>query len=392
MDDRPEHPDPPPPNPSNSEEAETATSEDLLEIDPVPLPPPSMIGQKIGDCTIKRVIGSGGMGTVYEAIQHQPRRRVALKMMKRGIASPSALRRFKFEIQLLGRLRHPGVAQVYEAGTHDDDTGGGGVPYFVMEYIPNAKTITEYAVEKKLDIRDRLALFAMVCNAVQHGHLKGIVHRDLKPGNILVDTLGQPRIIDFGVARSTDSDMAVTTLGTQVGQLIGTLQYMSPEQCESDPSDIDTRSDLYSLGVILYELLTGMPPYKVVGMAIHEAVRVVQEHEPTKLSTIDRRLRGDIQTITLMALEKDRDRRYQSATALEEDILRYLAGDPIAARRPSTWYHLKSFAKRNSAAAAAIVITFGILAVAVVAILVFAVSEASQRRIADEAKIGRAHV
>ena len=162
---------------------------------------------------------------------------------------------------------------------------------------------------------------------------------------------------------------------------------MSPEQCESDPSDIDTRSDLYSLGVILYELLTGIPPYKVVGMAIHEAVRVVQEHEPTKLSTIDRRLRGDIQTITLMALEKDRDRRYQSATALEQDILRYLAGDPIAARRPSTWYHLKSFAKRNSAAAAAIVITFSILAVAVVAILVFAVSEASQRRIADEANV-----
>jgi hypothetical protein len=166
MDDRPEHPDLTPPNQPPPEEAETATSEGLLEIDPQLLRSPSLIGQTIGDCTIKRIVGTGGMGTVYEAIQKQPRRLVALKMMKRGITSPSSLRRFNFEIQLLGRLQHPGIAQVYEAGTHNDAADGDSLPYFVMEYIPNAKTITEYALEKQLNIRERLNLIAMVCNAV----------------------------------------------------------------------------------------------------------------------------------------------------------------------------------------------------------------------------------
>ena len=216
------------------------TTEEAISLAPSPgsMSDP-LIGTKIGSCTLKRIIGSGGMGTVYEAVQEQPRRRVALKMMKRGITSRSATRRFEFESQTLARLKHQGVAQVYEAGTHDD--GSGGVPYFVMEYIPNAKTITEYVNERKLGTKDRLTLFSKVCDAVQHGHLKGIVHRDLKPANILVESSGQPKVIDFGVARGTDSDMVVTTLQTDVGQLIGTLQYMSPEQCDADPSDIDAR-------------------------------------------------------------------------------------------------------------------------------------------------------
>ena len=320
-------------------------------ISPAPSPGSSsdpLIGTKIGSCTLKRIIGSGGMGTVYEAMQEQPRRRVALKMMKRGITSRSATRRFEFESQTLARLKHTGVAQIYEAGTHDD--GSGGTPYFVMEYISNAKSITDYANGKKLGTRDRLKIFSKVCDAVQHGHLKGIVHRDLKPGNILVDTTGQPKIIDFGVARSTDSDMAVTTLQTDVGQLIGTLQYMSPEQCDADPSDIDIRSDVYALGIILYELLAGRPPYDLRQLAIHEAVRIIREEEPAKLSTIEKRLRGDVETIAMKALEKDRSRRYQSATALEQDILNYLSDKPISARPPSTADHLVRLIKKYKVA------------------------------------------
>ena len=353
-------------------------------ISPAPSPLSSadpLIGTKIGSCTIKRIIGSGGMGTVYEAVQENPRRRIALKMMKRGITSRSATRRFEFESQTLARLKHQGVAQIYEAGTHDD--GSGGVPYFVMEYVASAKTITQYADDKKLGTRDRLALFSKVCDAVQHGHLKGIVHRDLKPGNILVDSNGQPKVIDFGVARSTDSDLAVTTLQTDVGQLIGTLHYMSPEQCEADPLDIDARTDVYALGVVLYELLIGKTPYHIHRMAIHEAVRIIREEEPTKLSTVDRHLRGDIETIAMKALEKDRDRRYQSATALEEDIQHYLSDEPISARPPGAIDYLKRFARKHTAAAIGIAAVFVVLLGSVVAISIYAVEAERQRVVAE---------
>ena len=239
------------------------------------------IPKRIGQYRIKRAIASGGMGTVYEALQEKPRRTVALKLMRAGIASRSALRRFEYESQLLARLRHPGIAQVYDAGTHRD--GEVTVPYFAMEYIVGAKAVTDYVKDKKLGTRERMKLFAEVCEAVHHGHQKGIIHRDLKPSNILVDSSGQVKIIDFGVARCTDSDMAVTTLQTDVGQLIGTLQYMSPEQCAADPHDIDTRSDVYALGVVFYEMLCERLPYELKGAALHEATRVIREQEPTKL-------------------------------------------------------------------------------------------------------------
>lgn len=300
---------------------------------------------QIGPYRVLRVIGRGGMGVVYEAEQPKPQRTVALKLIRAGIASRSALRRFEHESQLLARLRHPGIAQVYDAGTHSD--GEATVPYFVMEYIPNARTIVEYANEKKLGTRDRLKLLATVCDAVHHGHQKGIIHRDLKPGNILVDSSGQIKIIDFGVARSTDSDMAVTTLQTDVGQLIGTLQYMSPEQCEANPNDIDTRSDVYALGVILYQLLTDRMPYDVSRAAIYEAIRVIREQEPDKISSYNRTLRGDVETIAKKALEKDRDRRYQGASELSADIGRYLNNEPISARPPSLAYQLRVFTRRN---------------------------------------------
>jgi serine/threonine protein kinase len=294
--------------------------------------------RRIGNYRIRRIIGSGGMGTVYEAMQDHPRRAVALKVMRPGMTSRSALRRFEYESQILGRLRHPNIAQVYEAGTHDE--GGGPVPYFVLEYIPNARSITDYANAKGLSARQRLELFAKVCGAIHHGHQKGIIHRDLKPGNILVDANGEPKVIDFGVARTTDSDLAVTTLQTDVGQLIGTLQYMSPEQVEGDPHAIDGRSDVYSLGVVLFELLSDKLPYDVSGAAVLEAARIIREDPPTRPSTVDTRLRGDLETIVLTALDKDRSRRYQTAHDLLQDIARYLRDEPIVARRPTVWYIL----------------------------------------------------
>lgn len=305
-----------------------------------------MVGRRLGPYSIKSVIASGGMGTVYEAVQQQPRRIVALKVMKRGISSKSALRRFEYESQILARLRHPGIAQIYEAGVHEDQSDE-PVPFFAMEYIPAALSITQYADEKKLGTRERLELFAKVCEAVQHGHGKGIIHRDLKPSNILVDSSGQPKVIDFGVARSTDSDLAVTTSQTNIGQLIGTVQYMSPEQCLADPNDLDIRSDVYALGVVLYELLCGQVPYDVSKVAVYEATRVVREATPPRPSTINRQLRGDVETIVLKALEKERARRYRSAAELGVDLRHYLNNEAISAQPPSLAYQVRVFARRN---------------------------------------------
>jgi len=320
----------------------------------VPDGPDPLIGQNIGSYRIKSVIAAGGMGTVYEAEQQQPRRIVALKVMSRYAASRSARRRFQFESQILAHLRHPNIAQVYEAGMHSDPNrdreGAGttpGVPYFAMEYIPDAKIITQYTEENKLATRDRLRLFAKVCDAVHHGHQKGVIHRDLKPANILVDPGGEPKVIDFGVARATDSDITLATMQTDIGQLIGTVQYMSPEQCDADPHEIDTRSDVYSLGVVLYELLTGALPYDANGSTIVQAAQIIKERAPEPLSRVDRKLRGDVETITLKALEKDRGKRYQSAAALAEDIRRFLNREPIEARPPTTWTRAVRWAARN---------------------------------------------
>ncbi|MHC4427946.1 MAG: serine/threonine protein kinase [Planctomycetota bacterium] len=327
--------------------------------DAAPDRPDPLIGQRVGSFHLKQVIAAGGMGTVYEAVQERPHRTVALKVMKRNIASRSALRRFQLEAQVLGRLRHPNIAQVFQAGMHDE--GYGGVPYFAMEYVPGAKSITEYASEKKLGTRDRLRLFAKACDAVHHGHQKGIIHRDLKPANILVDSAGEPRVIDFGVARATDSDLSVTTQQTYVGQLLGTMQYMSPEQCDADPHDLDTRSDIYSLGVVLYELLTGEPPYDASSSTIYEATRAIKEQAPRKLSSINRKLRGNVETITLTALEKDRDRRYQSAAGLARDIRRHLNREPIEARPPTIWTRAIHLAARHPVVTTALG-SFGIAA------------------------------
>lgn len=327
------------------------------------MPEPSKVAamgmpSEIGRYKILGIIGSGGMGHVYEAMQEAPRRRVALKVIKGGAASDMALRRFEFETQILAKLHHPNIAQIYEAGTWKSPDGD--VPFFAMEYIPGRRGIIEYATKRDLSIRDRLTLFTKVCEAVHHGHQKGVIHRDLKPDNILVDTNGEPKIIDFGVARATDADLAVTTMQTTMGQLIGTLQYMSPEQCDADPDRIDTRSDVYALGVILFQLLSGKLPYNLHRQAIHEAVRVIKEQRPDSMSTMSSTLRGDVDTIAMKALEKDRNRRYQSAAELANDIGHFLNSEPIEARPLSISYQLHLFTKkykRTCMAVIALVIT-----------------------------------
>ena len=316
----------------------------------------------IGRYRILRLIGEGGMGAVYEAEQDHPRRTVALKIIKSGMASPELLRRFEQESQALGRLQHPGIAQIYEAGTVD--TGFGPQPYFAMEFI-RGQSPREYAEANHLNARDRLQMMVKICDAVHHAHQRGLIHRDLKPGNILVDETGQPKILDFGVARVTDSDSRATQQ-TDMGQLIGTLAYMSPEQALADPLDIDTRSDVYSLGVILYELLSGRLPY-TISKKVHEAIQAIREEDPARLSTSNRTFRGDIETIVAKALEKERERRYASAAEMAADIQRYLNDEPIIARRPSASYQLQKFARRNKAFVTGVAAVFVVLVVGLAA-------------------------
>ena len=316
----------------------------------------------IGRYRIVRLLGEGGMGAVYEAEQDQPRRRVALKVIKTAWASPDLLRRFEQEFQTLGRLHHPGIAQIYEAGTAD--TGFGFQPFFAMEII-HGKSLGEYAHARHLNTRQRLVLMIQICEAVQHAHQRGIIHRDLKPGNILVDENGQPKILDFGLARVTDSD-AQATRQTDIGQLLGTLAYMSPEQVLADPLALDTRSDVYALGVILYELLAGKLPYQLT-RHLHEAVQTIQQVDPIPLSTVSREYRGDIETIAARALEKDKARRYASAADLAADIRRHLEDQPITATPPSTTYQLQKFARRHKALVAGTAAVLVVLVAGVVA-------------------------
>lgn len=318
-------------------------------------------GTRVGEYTVEGVLGRGGMGTVYIARQERPRRTVAIKIIRRSVSSQSLVRRFEHEADVLGRLHHPGIAQIYEAGASVIDPGQPAQPYIAMELV-RGPALSVFADQQRLGTPAKLELLAKVCDAVHHAHQRGVIHRDLKPGNILVDESGQPKVLDFGVARAVDADLRVTTLQTSVGQLIGTLPYMSPEQVLADPAEVDTRSDVYALGVVLYQLLTGRLPLDLKSRSIPEAARLIRDESPVRLSSVSKLFRGDIDTIVSKAMEKAKGRRYQSAADLATDIRLHLGGRPIQAKHDSALYVLRKQMNRYKGFVAAGVV--GLLSLA----------------------------
>jgi serine/threonine protein kinase len=345
----------------------TGTTDDRPGTPPVaPVGP----GSRIGPFKILQTLGEGGMGVVYSAEQEKPvRRRVALKVIKVGMDSDQVIARFEAERQALALMDHPHIAKVLDVGTTDS-----GRPYFAMELIKGIP-ITQYCDEARLTTDERLRLFIPVCEAIQHAHQKGVIHRDVKPSNVLVTLVeGKPvpKVIDFGVAKAVDQRLTERTLFTQVGMIVGTLEYMSPEQAELSGMDVDTRSDVYSLGVMLYELLTGSTPLqreRLRRAGYAEIVRQIKEVEPPKPSTrlgtsgksltaialkrraepsrLAKMVRGDLDCIVMKALEKNRTRRYETANGFARDIARYMDGEPVEACPPSASYRLRKLAARH---------------------------------------------
>jgi tetratricopeptide (TPR) repeat protein len=371
-------------------------------------------GMTIGRYKLLELIGEGGFGVVYMAQQEEPiRRRVALKIIKLGMDTKQVIARFEAERQALAMMEHPNIAKVLDAGATDT-----GRPYFVMELVKGIP-ITEYCDKNNLDTRQRLELFIEVCRAVQHAHQKGIIHRDIKPTNVMItqrDGTPVPKIIDFGIAKATQARLTEKTLFTEYHQFIGTPEYMSPEQAEMGELDIDTRSDIYSLGVLLYELLTGGTPLdgeRLRSSAYDEMLKTIRETEPPKPSTrlntlgdalsdvarhrhvepseLCRLLTGDLDWVVMKALEKDRTRRYETANELAQDVERHLRDEPVVAGPPGAVYRLRKFIRRNRALVTSVAVVLVVLMAGIVASTIFAVGQARARAEAErQVKIAQA--
>src|SRR6266404_3894262 len=359
------------------------------------IPSQERAGTVIGQYKLLQQIGEGGMGTVFMAEQITPvQRKVALKIIKPGMDSKQVIARFEAERQALAVMDHVNIARVFDAGeTPPTYAGGSPRPYFVMELV-HGVPITKYCDDNHLTPRERLELFVPVCQAIQHAHQKGIIHRDIKPSNVMVtlyDGKPVPKVIDFGVAKATEQKLTERTLFTQYGTMVGTLEYMSPEQAEMSGLGADTRSDIYSLGVLLYELLTGSTPLtrqRMKEAAYAEILRMIKEEEPPKPSTrlsdsgealasisaqrkmepakLTKLVRGELDWIVMKTLEKDRNRRYETANGFAADVQRYLNDEPVQACPPSAGYRLRKFVRRNKRALAmAVVLAAALLAVMV---------------------------
>ena len=341
-------------------------------------------GTVIGPYKLREQVGEGGMGIVFVADQERPvRRKVALKVIKAGMDTKEVVARFSAERQALAMMDHPNIAKVFDAGCTTSQR-----PYFVMELVRGIP-ITEYCDKKKLTIEQRLRLFIQVCEAIQHAHQKGIIHRDIKPSNVMVtehDGRPVPKVIDFGVAKATNQRLTEQTIYTRFQQIIGTPMYMSPEQAELSGLDVDTRSDVYALGVLLYELITGVPPFEkeLFERATYDEIRrIIRDREPptpsvrltslgdsattisrdrgTDLERLRRQVQGDLDWVVFKAMEKDRTRRYQSPTSLAEDVRRYLNDEIVEARSPSPLYRLRKYVRRNKAAVFTVAVVFAAL-------------------------------
>lgn len=358
--------------------ADTAAPSSAKDTLALTVPVTERPGDWLGRYKLLQVIGEGGCGVVYMAEQEQPvRRRVALKVIKLGMDTKSVMARFEAERQALALMDHPNIARVLDAGASDT-----GRPFFVMELVRGVK-LTDYCDQNKLSTEERLKLFIQVCQAIQHAHQKGIIHRDIKPSNILVtmhDGVPVPKVIDFGIAKATQGRLVDQTLFTAYEQFVGTPAYMSPEQAELSGLDIDTRSDIYALGVLLYELLTGKTPFDtqaLLACGLDKLRQTIREKEPERPSTRLRAMviqdlstaasrrqtdppklihlvRGDLDWIVMKTLEKDRTRRYETANGLAMDVLRYLNDEPVLARPPSSTYRLQKLIRRNRAVVAGV--------------------------------------